>query len=549
MTTNTTPDLDRHRQTIQSLTAIRTAIAASNDQSNTLTDEQLRQWLHEIHGLQLGIDSGSRRRWEGQHVYRECQQLIRSIRLMLIYRQMTAEGDPDVQRLTKSMAANRRARPRQRTLSYGTSSLSSQQPATAPLVQHRRTSAGQLHQRLKSVTPASQRRPPLERSTSAHNIRVAVLTERERQRTSIYETPSGSGGRVGSGWSPNLLMSGLYGHLPQLTTDHLKGELFMSASDRQLTDRDYELLSHELINYGLIIDQQNQLDKGTMGIVFTGRYGQNISKLMDIEGQYIQGCQPGQQFAAKLIKFDTTDSKRKRRCLYMEKQIMKLIARSAHVNVVCYRMAVNMGRSIQCQIPTVHQQLEWFLSYERTVIIMDLADHQSLYDYRLKASDETTGSTSSSSSGGGLGQVVFDARVCVKFLRDMLAGLRYLHRLGVTHGDIHDGNILLFSHSLANPSRDPSVPLVAKWTDFGGSKVRRIDGRQYLTDTEHRDYVEKDMLCMQYLVRDDMLNQVDPRMDQPRLDVWRQLADQLSETIDIQVLYIDYLVVIESIGL
>ncbi|XP_054158554.1 uncharacterized protein LOC128956866 [Oppia nitens] len=540
MTTNTTPDSDRHRQTIQSLTAIRTAIAASNDQSNTLTAEQLRQWLHEIHGLQQAIDYGSRRRWEGQHVYRECQQLIRSIRLMLVFRQMTAEGDPDVQRLTKSMAANRRARPRQRTRSYQTSS----RPAAAAATQHRRTSAAQLHQRLKSVTPG-QRRPPLERSTSAHNMRVPILTERERQRTSIYETP----GRVGSG-RPNMLMSGLYGHLPQLTTDHLKGELFMSASDRQLTDRDYELLSHELSNYGLIIDQQNQLDRGSMGTIFTGKYGQNIIQLMDIEGQYLTGCQPGQPFAAKYIKFDANEPKVRRRMLYLEKLIMKLIAGQPHENVVCYRLAVNMGQSVECDIQIQlagNSQLEWFRSYERTVIVMDLAEHRSLYDYRQTAKIVASLGPTAPEAGKCLGP--FDGRVCVKFLRDMIQGLRYLHRRGIAHGDIHDGNVLLFGQTSANPSRDPTVPYIAKWTDFGRSTIRQIDVRQYSTDRQHKDAVFQDCLTFQYLVRDDMLDTVDPDYEEPLLEPWRQFCDQLSVTPDIQVLYNNFQTIIEAIGL
>jgi serine/threonine protein kinase len=52
----------------------------------------------------------------------------------------------------------------------------------------------------------------------------------------------------------------------------------------------------------------------------------------------------------------------------------------------------------------------------------------------------------------------------LNFIMHLTSGLKYLHNKRLTHGDIHLGNVLVFSKI------DNSGNLVAKWTDFGLSQ-------------------------------------------------------------------------------
>ncbi len=56
---------------------------------------------------------------------------------------------------------------------------------------------------------------------------------------------------------------------------------------------------------------------------------------------------------------------------------------------------------------------------------------------------------------------LFEKDHCIRYVRQMTSGLKYLHNNVVLHGNINSGNVLMFSDP--NNSHD----IVLKWYDLG----------------------------------------------------------------------------------
>lgn len=82
----------------------------------------------------------------------------------------------------------------------------------------------------------------------------------------------------------------------------------------------------------------------------------------------------------------------------------------------------------------------------------------------------------------------------LNFIMHLTSGLKYLHNKRLTHGDIHLGNVLIFSKI------DNSRNLVAKWTDFGLSQnfdTTKDDllklGRLFMDISSYTEYENYDL--------------------------------------------------------
>ncbi|XP_054158570.1 uncharacterized protein LOC128956882 [Oppia nitens] len=342
-----------------------------------------------------------------------------------------------------------------------------------------------------------------------------------------------------TGPGPHLFMSGLDGyHGTGPRGSQVKGELFqhnypIDTIESALTDNDYQQLCQELAYYGFHLDSQhNVIGQGHFGKVVSGTYGPNIkNNLMAIEAEYLNvddnldGVQEGQRFAAKYIHFTQSSSLFNRCRLNMEKLVMKQIGR--HPNCVTYRMAINLG----------HRELiayrgSRFYSYEHTLLIMDWADHGDL-DRFIVNGQYTVG-------------------LCIQFMRDLLAGLRYLHGLRITHNDIHAGNVLIFTTTTPPPTTTTGIStinyVVAKWADFGLAQIHKLAKNQYLSDRLISDWLTDDLKRLSKLFLDTMIPPLAPPhypLGQPghllpELVEWTRLANDLLSASNINVIYQRY---------
>ena len=62
----------------------------------------------------------------------------------------------------------------------------------------------------------------------------------------------------------------------------------------------------------------------------------------------------------------------------------------------------------------------------------------------------------------------------------IFVGLKYLHDYGISHGDIHLGNVLIFKNN---------DNIVAKWTDFGLAYVTSKNQFKYMTKYSNEESV------------------------------------------------------------
>ncbi|XP_054158562.1 uncharacterized protein LOC128956874 [Oppia nitens] len=334
-----------------------------------------------------------------------------------------------------------------------------------------------------------------------------------------------------TGPGPHLFMSaldGYYHHHHQGTGTGSqqqvvnKGELFQHNVDdnniQSLTDNDYQLLCQELANYGLILGQET-IGQGRFGSVVIGTYGPNLSNLMAVEAEYLNSGLVGQRFAAKYIHFTGSTRPFQRARLNMEKLVWKHLGR--HPNCLTYRLAISLGPAQLCTYMD-----DSFLSYDHTLLIMDYADHGDLFDFLTN--DKS----------------VYTVGTCIQFMQDLLHGLQYIHGLGITHSDIHTGNVLIFTTTTTTTTTTSLLPVpgipgyVAKWSDFGLSQIQELAGHQYRTDDQHRRYLCRDLASLSELFTDTLIKWATAKLPSGEhyndqhpelllLKPWTQLADDL----------------------
>ncbi|XP_054158569.1 uncharacterized protein LOC128956881 [Oppia nitens] len=378
---------------------------------------------------------------------------------------------------------------------------------------------------------------PDRRSWSVDNLNRLRDQQQQQPRQLAPDTlPSFFDRPPGSGSPPHLFMSALDGYKGKGSgsLERRKGELYQHNADSiesTLSVDDYQQLCQELADYGFInLDNQNIIGQGSRAPVVTGTYGPNIHKnLTTIEAEYLNGndrligVRIGQRFAAKYFHFTETSDQYDRIQFYMEKLIMKQII--GHPNCVTYRMAIGLG-----QRQLITYRTEQFYSYDHNLLLMDLADQGDLADFIKKSGRYTM-------------------VLCIQFMTELLAGLRYLHSLGITHGDIHAGNVLIFTvnnntntNTNTNnqvtpvppavaagippiPAPTPIPTYVAKWCDFGFSKIRVWAKQEYRTPDEHLEKLKRDLFLLSNLFS---LMIAASNTNSPELQPWLQLVDDLT---------------------
>ncbi|XP_054158568.1 uncharacterized protein LOC128956879 [Oppia nitens] len=432
-------------------------------------------------------------------------------------------------------------------------------------------------------------RLPQQQQQHRHNRRHTIETDRysrpvaaapvARSRSHYDRTVAANAGG-GGGQPSQLSMSSLYGHPgPGHPLYPIIGELFMPDIRDPLNDNDYRRLRQQLASYGFQLDDSIIVGTGRYGHVFTGRYGRNIrTRLMASENRYLiddDNVEESRPFAAKYIRLALDARDDQRLAVYMEKQIMKYVGK--HPNIVGLRMAINMGSRV---LVNVQYDTHWesFYSYQHTLLIMDLADRETLRQFIARGVQPSRQQQRRQlrRPKSRVPPVVHEYTVdtCIKFMRDLLGAVRYLHRKHVAHCDLHDANVLVFSQ-LNHPTGGGGcgVPYVAKLTDFGYAQCLDLgataaDGRRYLSVDEFDMYRFTDRRMLGLMFWHPMIDVfvVDRQSGTGgsvggggssssdglpnELKVWRKLADKLIRSVDtdIEQLYDKYLFVIESIG-
>ncbi|CAG2106747.1 unnamed protein product [Medioppia subpectinata] len=227
------------------------------------------------------------------------------------------------------------------------------------------------------------------------------------------------------------------------------------------------------VRYG----KRRAIGTGNYGAVYSGVYTYGIMNLTERERQYLgYDIVPDRtQFAAKYVQFGGTGAETLMPRIYheIEKQCMKRLAN--HTNIVAFRMAINLGQSHRVVRHRDQQQQhhhgDQFRSYERMFLIMELGDR------------------------GTLANMVSNSKIndilAVSFIRQLCSGMAYIHGKGITHGDAHSGNVLVFSSS-----GQTGANLTAKWTDFGRSLCRDHWSGRDMTDAEFLALIRTDVQQM-----------------------------------------------------
>ncbi|XP_054159204.1 tyrosine-protein kinase Fyn-like [Oppia nitens] len=197
----------------------------------------------------------------------------------------------------------------------------------------------------------------------------------------------------------------------------------------------------KLRDIGFNIDYPNGLlGEGYFGQVYRGTYGP--------QAEGIQGLPADRRFAVKIIDFgdkSDDDTLKARETFETEKYILTEVN---HPNVVVVRMAINMGtvRSF----PFRANKGAEYLSPERVYLFMDFADKGDLQTFVDNHWQTMT------------------PNLRINWIIELFSGMLYLHSNDIIHGDIHCGNVLLYSSG---------GTIATKWTDFGLGYVAR--NRQY----------------------------------------------------------------------
>ena len=175
--------------------------------------------------------------------------------------------------------------------------------------------------------------------------------------------------------------------------------------------------------------------------------------MKDIRGKPLRNVTEGTPFAVKLVDFNEKNSQmpdivgqtqEKRESYEMEKYVMTFCD---HPNIVSIQMAINMGEP---RTLTYRNTSETFVQHDRVYLIMDLADLGSMMDYLNKHCSK------------------MNQQDMINMTRDCFKSIKYLHHNQIVHGDIHMGNVLIFTEELAGGQN-----VVAKWVDFGLAYVNR----------------------------------------------------------------------------
>lgn len=203
-------------------------------------------------------------------------------------------------------------------------------------------------------------------------------------------------------------------------------------------DQDIDLLRD--LGFHIDYTSDGHLGEGYYGSVYRGYYGPSVQGMKDI-----RALQP---FAVKMIDFaadeisdsdsyasNSTEILERRECYETEKWILTSVF---HKNLCTTRQIINMGEQRPFQF--LHNKDNWYLSPDRIYIIMDYADGGELEDWWQR-------------HGKGI-----DPFLRISLLRQLFAGLLHLHSLGIIHGDIHPGNVLMYMEH---------GQWVPKWADFG----------------------------------------------------------------------------------
>ena len=197
-----------------------------------------------------------------------------------------------------------------------------------------------------------------------------------------------------------------------------------------------------LRDLGFVIDYTKKgfLGEGFNGQVYRGYYAPSTHGLQDV-----RALQP---FAVKITDFAEDemndddsyqstgmDTLERRESYETEKWVLTSVH---HKNLTSIRQVINMGEQRSFQF--MENPDSWYLSPDRIYIIMDYADGGAFEKWWPK-------------HNRGL-----DPYIRIYLIRGLFAGLLYLHNMGIIHGDIHAGNILLYmEHGMWVP----------KWSDFG----------------------------------------------------------------------------------
>ncbi|CAG2101650.1 unnamed protein product [Medioppia subpectinata] len=188
------------------------------------------------------------------------------------------------------------------------------------------------------------------------------------------------------------------------------------------------------------------LGRGAFGEVFRGGYTDQIEVTKRTpQGRYLRDVKSGDQFAAKYVQFPPDRVASDHLNYFIEKCILKSLQ---HKNIVTYRVAINLGRKVILRSVSGDPSKD-IVSYRRAFLVMDCADQGTLKHF---------------GDGGRLND-----QLTVQFTRELCAAMAYMHGKGVSHGDVHIWNILVFSA--------PGGRYTAKWADFGFAVSRDVFAR------------------------------------------------------------------------
>ncbi|CAG2121304.1 unnamed protein product, partial [Medioppia subpectinata] len=179
---------------------------------------------------------------------------------------------------------------------------------------------------------------------------------------------------------------------------------------------------------------KKSLGRGAFGQVFSGGYTNQIEVTKRTEqGRYLSDVKSGDRFAAKYVQFPPTSEASDHLNYFIEKCILKSLQ---HKNIVAYRVAINLGRKVILRSVSGDPSQD-IVSYKRSFVVMECADQGTLKQFCVagRLTDQLT----------------------VQFTRELCTAMAYMHGKGVSHGDVHAGNMLVFSA--------PGGGYSAKWSD------------------------------------------------------------------------------------
>ncbi|CAG2106197.1 unnamed protein product [Medioppia subpectinata] len=214
------------------------------------------------------------------------------------------------------------------------------------------------------------------------------------------------------------------------------------------------------------------LGRGAFGEVFRGVYTKQIEVTKRTnQGHYLRDVKPDDEFAAKYVQFPPTRLAPDHLNHFIEKCILKSLQ---HENIVTYRVAINLGRKVILRSVSGNPSQD-IVSYKRAFLVMDCANHGTLKQF--------------GDAGGIIDQLT------VKFTRELCTAMAYMHGKGVSHGDVHIRNILVFTA--------PGGGYTAKWTDFGLAVSRDVFARwgHELTPRVMYKYARADATYLQKLTK------------------------------------------------